>query len=424
MIVEEIQKPSWGTILSAMFLVAGTCIGGGMLALPVATGINGFIPSLVVMFICWVMMTLSGLFLLEVSLWMEEGVHVNTMTYRILGNFGRWISWILYLFICYASIVAYTAAGGTQISLAFNSLFNIPMSKEVGCILYIVTFGLVLYLGSQVVGRVNAVLFIAMVASYIALIGVGLDEVNLSYLTYTKWSGFFLAIPLMLASFSYQTMVPSLTPYLKRNAAALRCAVIGGTSITFLIYAIWQWMMLGIVPVEGPHGLAQALLDGEPATRFLNEHVHGPYIVAIAHFFAFFAVVTSFLGIALGLFDFLSDGLKIKKVGLGNLILGLLIVVPSLIFATQFERVFLVALDSSGGYGDTILNGLIPITMVWIGRYRMGYQNGFRLPGGKLLLAIIFLFFLGCLALEILVHTGYLSSVYEAYDLVEKRTDL
>lgn len=421
--MEESQKTSKGTILSAMFLVAGTCIGGGMLALPVATGINGFLPSLAVMFICWIMMTLTGLFLLEVSLWMEEGVHINTMTHRILGNAGRWISWALYLFICYASIVAYTAAGGMQISLAFEHLLNIPVSKTLGCAIFIITFGLILYLGSRIVGRVNAVLFIAMIASYIALIGTGLPEVNLRYLTYSNWSGFLLAIPLMLASFSYQTMVPSLTPYLKRNIVGLRWALVGGTTITFIIYALWQWMMLGIVPVEGKNGLAQALIDGEPATRFLHEHVKGLHVVSIVHFFAFFAVVTSFLGIALGLFDFLSDGLHIKKVGIGNLILGLLIVVPTLIFATQFERIFLVALDSSGGYGDTILNGLIPILMVWIGRYRMGYKNGFRLPGGKLLLSLTFLFFLFCLSLEILVHTGYLSSVYEAYDIVEKRTE-
>lgn len=395
-----------------------------MLALPVATGINGFLPSMVVMCICWIMMTITGLLLLEVSLWMEEGVHVDTMTHRILGNLGRVVSWVLYLFICYASIVAYTAAGGLQITIALEKLFNVSLSKEIGCTLYIIVFGLVLYLGNTVVGRVNAVLFIAMIVSYISLVGMAIPEVHISYLSYTKWSGFLLAIPLMLASFSYQTMVPSLTPYLKKNLTGLRWAVIGGTSITFLVYAIWQWMMLGIVPVEGGNGLAQALIDGEPATKFLNEHVQGQYVANIAHFFAFFAVVTSFLGIALGLFDFLSDGLKIKKVGWGNVILGLLIVVPTLIFATQFERIFLVALDSSGGYGDTILNGLIPMLMVWIGRYRLGYQNGFRVPGGKILLSAVFIFFLFCLIIEILVHAGYVSSVYEAYDLVEKRTDV
>lgn len=420
--MEEVEKPSKGTVLSAMFLVAGSSIGGGMLALPVATGINGFLPSLAVMFICWVMMTLTGLYLLEVSLWMKDEVHVNTMTHRILGNFGRWVSWILYLFICYASIVAYTAAGGLQISLALDSIFNISMNKELGCAIFVTVFGLVLYLGSRIVGRVNAVLFIAMITSYIALIGIGTSEINVKYLSYQNWNGFLLAIPLMLASFSYQTMVPSLTPYLKRNLQGLRWAVIGGTSITFLVYAIWQWMILGIVPVEGNHGLAQALIKGEPATHFINAHTN-KFVATTAHFFAFFAVVTSFLGIALGLFDFLSDGLKIKKIGMGNLILGLLIVIPTLFFATQFERIFLIALDSTGGYGDTILNGLIPIMMIWIGRYRMGYSSTFHV-GGKPLLVIVFLFFFFALVLEILVHAGMLSSIYEAYNLVEKRADV
>nr|NGY94770.1 Tyrosine-specific transport protein [Neochlamydia sp. AcF84] len=422
--MEKSLVPSKGTVLSAMFLVAGCCIGGGMLALPVATGVNGFIPSLVVMVICWIMMTITGLLLLEVSLWMEEGVHVDTMTHRLLGNMGRGISWILYLFICYASLVAYTAAGGHQLAIAFDSVFNLPLTKELGCTIYILTFGLVLYLGSAIVGRVNAILFMAMLASYVALISIGMPEVQVTYLKYSHWTGFLLAIPLMLASFSYQTMVPSLTPYLKKNLKSLRLAIIGGTSITFIVYALWQCMMLGIVPVEGTHGLAQALIDGKPATLFLNEHVHGKYVASIAHFFAFFAVVTSFLGIALGLFDFLSDGLKIKKIGIGNVILGILIIVPTLVFATQFERVFVVALDSSGGYGDTILNGFIPVLMVWIGRYSKGYPAYFRVPGGKLLLSLVFVFFLLCLLLEIFVHTGYLSSVYEAYELIEKRIDI
>ncbi|MFN4174810.1 MAG: aromatic amino acid transport family protein, partial [Parachlamydiaceae bacterium] len=90
------QRISFFTLLSAIFLVAGTCIGGGMLALPVATGLAGFFPSLVVMILSWLMMTLTALLLLEVSLWMEEGVHVITMSSRLLGPFGKAVSWVLY----------------------------------------------------------------------------------------------------------------------------------------------------------------------------------------------------------------------------------------------------------------------------------------------------------------------------------------
>lgn len=408
-----------GSILSAMFLVAGTCIGGGMLALPIATGISGFLPSLVVMLICWMAMTATALMLLEVSLWMEEGVHVITMTSRLLGIPGKVISWCLYLFICYASIVAYTAGGGHQIASTINNYFDIPLSKEAGCVVFILVFGAVVYLGSKIVGRVNAILFVALIAAYFALVGIGTSEIKPGFLLNQRWSTAWVALPLLLTSFSFQTMVPSLTPYLKKHVKSLRLAIVGGTFIAFLVYAIWQALILGIVPVEGPDGLIDALSRGEPATQFLRHHVEGRWVSNIAEYFAFFAIVTSFLGISLGLFDFLADGLHIKKEGFGQVALGLLIVVPTLICATMFERAFLLALDTSGGYGDTILNGIIPVLMVWIGRYRLGYKHAIQLPGGKAVLACVFVFFAFALGMEILAHTGYITSIYDIYEMMD-----
>lgn len=411
------QTLSRTNTFSAMFLVAGTCIGGGMLALPVATGISGFIPSLGIMALCWAAMTVTALFLVEVTLWFKEGAHVITMTQTILGPVGKIISWLLYLFICYASIVAYTAGGGIQIASAFQSFFHYPLSKEMGAFLFVAIFTLVIYCGSRFVGRVNTILFVAMIAAYIGLVFVGLEEIKPALLQFKRWGGSLIAVPFLLTAFSFQTMVPSLTPYLQQNAKALRWSIIGGTTIAFLIYAIWQAIILGIVPVEGPHGLAEALKKGEPATQFLKEHVQGSWICTVAEFFAFFAIATSFLGMTLGLFDFLSDGLSIKKEGWGKIFLSLLIGIPTLIFATQFERIFLVALETSGGFGDSILNGMIPLMMVWIGRYWMNLSGSFHMPGGKPLLIILFCFFTFTLILEILIQGQWISSPYEDFQI-------
>lgn len=408
-------SPSLATTISAMFLVAGTCTGGGMLALPLATGVTGFLPSLAIMLVCWLAMTATALMLIEVSLWMEEGAHIITMTSRLLGVPGKLISWFLYLFICYASLVGYTAGGGVQIAAVINAYSGWGVSNEIGSVLFLALFGSMIYLGTQIVGRINAILFVAMVLAYFALVGMGLDEVDNELLTHRQWSGSWLAVPLLLTTFSFQTMVPSLTPYLKRNGKALRLAIVGGTTITLIVYALWQWLILGIVPVEGQHGLAEALRLGVPPTQFVREHVNGIWIYQVAEFFAFFAIATSFLGIALGLFDFLSDGLKIPERGWGKLFLGALVAVPVLIFALKFERVFVVAMESSGGFGDSILNGLIPVMMVWIGRYRLGYAGSFRLWGGKPFLIAIFCFFLFALVLEFLIHFGIISSMYEMY---------
>lgn len=410
------NKPTIWTLLSAVFLVAGTCIGGGMLALPLATGLSGFLPSLVIMLISWLMMTLTALLLLEVSLWMEEGVHVITMTSRLLGPAGKVVSWLLYLFICYASLVAYTAGGGSQIAHSFNALFGWPLSREVGAFIFMVVFGAVIYLGAIIVGRVNMILFLAMCAAYFLLVGEGVSEINPEYLMHTRWSTSLIAFPLLLTSFSFQTMVPSLTPYLKRHAQSLKKAILYGTSLTLLVYVIWQALILGIIPVEGEKGLIEALKRGEPATVFLNEHVYGPRLAIIAEYFAFFALVTSFLGIALGLFDFLSDGLHIKEKGWGSVMLALLVAVPTLFFATYYERAFLVALDATGGFGDAILNGIIPCLMVWIGRYKMGYKGVTMVPGGKKALAVIFLFYFGLVIYVILMQLNVVTSIFNVHE--------
>lgn len=407
--VPDSKLPHFGRVLSALFLVAGTCIGGGMLALPVATGMSGFVPSLAMMLICWAAMTISALLLLEVSMWMEEGAHLITMASRILGAPGKMISWVLYLFICYASLVAYTAGGGMQIALVVNSYFDLGLSKELGSVIFILLFGGLFYLGNEIIGRVNTWLFIAMVLAYVLLVGIGIPEVKLELLSHNHWFGVWTAIPLLLTTFSFQTMVPSLTPYLKGNAKALRIAVVGGTLLTFLIYAIWQVLILGIVPVEGDNGLKAAFISGEHATQFLREHVNGQWVYVVAEYFAFFAIITSFLGIGFGLYDFLADGFKInKKKSKGKILLGLLMVIPTLICATYFDRIFLVALEATGGFGDTILNGIIPISMVWMGRYHLGLSlpGSFRVGGGKLTLVITCIFFVLAFLLAMAVQIG------------------
>ncbi|WP_228840662.1 amino acid permease [Candidatus Protochlamydia phocaeensis] len=407
-----------GQLLSAMFLVAGTCIGGGMLALPVATGISGFVPSTIMMVLCWLAMTASALLLLEVNLWMKEGAHVITMSSTILGPIGRIVSWVVYLFISYASIVAYTAAGGSLVANGAANLMGMEFSKEISCLLFIVCFGGIIYLGNRFVGRVNTILFVAMIAAYFALVGTGISEVKLEFLSHRKWTTSFLAIPLLLTTFSFQTMLPSLTPYLRRNVKALRWAIMGGTTITLIVYLLWQWLVLGIVPVHGPNSLLKALEVGEPITQFLREHVRSEWVSILAEYFAFFALVTSFLGMALGLMDFLSDGLKIKKTGKGKILLGLLIIIPTFIFAAYFERIFLLALDTSGGFGDSILNGIMPVLMVWVGRYYLHFPAENRVPGGKPLLLVVLAFFIFALVLEILIHSGFTCSIFEACQLI------
>ena len=400
-------------LLNATFLVAGTCIGGGMLALPVATAQTGFIPSTFMMFIAWLAMTCTSLCLIEVGFWMKkDDAHIISMTSNLLGPLGKWISWVLYLFICYASIIAYTAAGGHLMAKAITQLGAVTISNTAGCWLFILLAGPSLLFSHKLLGKINGYFFIAMVITYFFIIALALPKVEGNLLWRQDWTSAWIALPLLLTSFSIQTMVPSLHPFLQHHAPSLRIAVIAGTSIAFLIYLMWQCAVLGTVPVEGHQGLLAALEKGDAATHYLGIHVGSLWIEWTASAFAFLALVTSFFGMSLGLHDFLADGLKIPKVGKGRLLLAAIILAPTLVCAISYERIFLLALDSSGAFGDAILNGIIPVLMVWVGRYIIKKaKSQYVLPGKKSSLLTILFFYVAVVILAILMYSGCIPSM-------------
>lgn len=406
---ETLSKPvhiglQWVKIMNALFLVAGTCIGGGMLALPISSSVSGFWPSVFILFMSCVFMTITGLLFLEATLWMKADSHVISLSKELLNKFGQIVCWVVYLFIGYASLVAYTSGGGKEISFILTELFGFPLSETLGMIIFLFLFGGVAYIGYQFLGKVNTLLFIAMMMAYLAMLGIAPKEINFQLLERQNWnaSHLFFLTPLMLTTFSFPGIVPTIVPYLERDLKAIRIAIIGGTSLTFLVYFLWLLIVLGTVPHEGPLGLQEAFICDIPATKCLHYAIQNPWFSYIAQFFAFFALTTSFLGIALALFDFLSDGFKISRQGKGKFLLNFVIAVPTLFFVLYFQRTFITALELSGGIGDSIISGLIPVLMVWKGRYRLFKQSSYQVKGGKPLLVGVFLLSLSVLAYEIL----------------------
>ncbi|KAG6559714.1 Tyrosine-specific transport protein [Candidatus Rhabdochlamydia oedothoracis] len=381
---------SKGRLLSAAFLISGTCVGGGMLALPVETSQMGFFPSLLAMALTWVFMMISGLLLVEANLWMPKGAHIMTMASHLLGKMGKWLCVTLYLFMAYASLIAYNSGGAVILIRCIKIFFSTSMTYGSGCVLFGLLFGVLIYLGTKKISRINVLLMAGMILSYVGLVGFGFKEVSIHRLIQQQWSSLGMAFPLLLATFSYQMIIPTLTPYLHRDPKSLRFAILLGTTIPFCAYAIWQWIVLGSVPLVGSGGLQEAFAKGQSATEALYAIVSNSYFITLAESFAFFALVTSYLGIALGLFDFLKDGLKLQQWISHKLSIGALIVLPVIFFAAAFPNAFVLALEVSGGFGDALLSGIIPALMVWMGRYRKSLTSIYQVTGGKGLLVAIF----------------------------------
>ncbi len=386
---------SLGHVLGGTFLIAGTTIGVGMLALPIATGDAGFIPTISVYLLCWLFMLCTGLLLLEVCQWMPKDSNLITMAHKLLGPWGQAACWIVYLFLFITVMIAHVAGGGDVVA----EISGGSISGWLAATIYVLVFSPIIYLGTRSVDRLNLILMSGVVLSYFLFIFFSYDKVNFSMLKRADWSKAWLAIPILFTAFTYQVIIPTLMTYMDRNVKKVRLTILLGTSIPLVVYLIWELLILGIIPLEN---LKQASLLGQNAVRPLKEVVGNELIFNIGKSFAFFTMTTSYIALALAYFDFLADGLKIKKKGINKLILCVAVFAPPLFISITNPHIFLKALGYAGGYSCAILFGLFPPVMVWIGRYIKKYKGYERqLAGGKGMLILLITFILIELCIEI-----------------------
>ena len=300
---------STGHVLGGALLIAGTTIGVGMLALPVATGPGGFIPSVAIYLLCWLYMLCTGLLLLEVCTWMPKDSNLITMAHRLLGNVGKNICWVVYLFLFVTVMIAHVAGGGSVL----NELIGCSMPDWAAMVLYVVIFSPVVYMGAHSVDRLNLCLMAGVAVSYLLFIYVSVGHVNIELLKYSNWSKAWFALPVLFTAFTYQVIIPTLMNYMDRNVKKVRIAIICGTTIPLLVYLVWEFLILGIVPVEGPGGLIEAGKLGQNAVMPLKQFVGSANLFSIGKYFAFFTLTTSYIALALAFLDFLADGLKVQK---------------------------------------------------------------------------------------------------------------
>ncbi|MBA3958318.1 MAG: tyrosine transporter [Parachlamydiaceae bacterium] len=388
-------------ILGGILLVAGTTIGAGMLALPVSTGRAGFIPSILLFIACWLYMTFTAFLMLEVTLWMGEGANLVSMAKRTLGKTGELISWGTYLFLLYALTTAYVAGSGTLTANVIQTLTGFEIPHGLGSLPLILLFGFFVYKGTEYVDHVNRFLMLGLVTVYVVIVILLTPAVDPSKVQYSNSIQLWTAVSLVITSFGFHIIIPSLSTYLKHNVSALKITLLVGSVIPLIVYIIWEFLILGIVPVSGPLGLAQGYEEGIDGTLLLSRVIDRPIVIFLSQIFSFCAIVTSFLGVSLSLSDFLADGLRIQKTRIGKLGLYILTFIPPLVFTLIDPRAFFSALEYAGAFGVITLLGLLPALMVWRGRYYQGLSSTFQVPGGKIALVGVIAISLVVISLEI-----------------------
>ena len=400
-------------VIGGTLLVTGTCIGAGMLGIPVKTSPFGLIPSYMALIGVWFVMSFTALVFLEVSLLFPGDTNFISMANKTLGNSGKKVAWITYLLFLYSLMAAYTSGGTTLLADIFRikiTSLNLLLLFLCG---FVAPFAIVVYFGAKKVDFVNRVLIAGLAIAFFTIVFFGLraypHELNL----YGKNNKYILAVvPLLVTSFGFHLLIPTLKYYLKNNVKHLRLAIIFGSLIPLFIYSLWVYIAFSRVPVTGDNSLTQMLLRGNNPGELLAKAI-GDGLPAVSYgveFFTFFALTSSFIGVSLGLFDFFADGLQVRRTKIGRLKLAFLTFIPPAVFTVSYPQGFMLALGYAGVFAAVLLI-IYPALMAWFARYKKGLITTYTAPGGKLLLLLSIVFGVGVIMTEILSKIGYFATV-------------
>lgn len=392
--------------LGSILLIGGTSIGAGMLALPVTTAMYGFFPSILLFVLCWLCMMTTGLLMLEVNLWLKPGSNIISMAQQTLGVSGRIVAWATYILLFYSLMAAYVSGMGDLVNKAVSTTFHFNISTGTGSLLLIILVGSAVYFGMHWVDYLNRAFFFGKFITYVAVVIAVSPFVSMPQLTPTHFNGAWLALPVIITSFGFQNTIPGLRVYLNDDVKKLRLAILIGSTIPLFIYILWEFVIIGVVPVEGKEGLLAILASGQPATGLgasLEHILQNNWILNLFKAFTLCAIVTSFVGVSFSLYDFLIDSFSIKRDKKGRTLALVMTFLPPLIFAFVYPDGFIFALGYAGIF-VAILLGILPALMSWSGRHWKKIATGYRPAINRFMLVLIILFSLVILFSQVVTH--------------------
>jgi tyrosine-specific transport protein len=295
--------------LGAIFLVAGTTIGSGMIALPMVLAPLGIIPSFLLLLMIWGVVYHSALVNVELNLQTGQGSNLSSLGRHYSGPLASTLGLMSFKLLTYALLSVYIY-GGTSIlqKLLFN-LTGKDYSTPLITTLYTLAVMLILLSSVRRIDHINRILFTGLLV-VVAILIIGLStSINFNHLPLTtpKVSSIFSwrqALPVVFTSFGFHIIFQALVRYCHMNKDMLKKAFFWGSLIPTVIYFFWTTSVLSIIYHSNPGFYAKLLenkVDVGDMIQQLSLISQWPAIQALSWWISILAILTSVIGVGLGL---------------------------------------------------------------------------------------------------------------------------
>ena len=254
------------SVVGATALVAGTTVGAGILALPAKTIEAGFGPASLALLGSWAYMAVSALLIAEVNVntlcaLEKSSVSMSSMAGETVGEAGSVLASLAYAFIHYALLIAYMLEGGKLLAELVPVLGAVPFVSPT-LVFAALGGGLLLVSTEGATEKANNALFAGVIATLSAS-PRSASQISPEYLAHAEPAAALPALPVMVLSFTFHNVVPTIAYQLGCDLAKIRTAILAGSAIPLAMFVAGNGVVLGSVPYEAA---SAAIAAGEVST--------------------------------------------------------------------------------------------------------------------------------------------------------------
>ncbi|EAQ54117.1 amino acid permease [Vibrio sp. 10N.222.54.F12] len=375
-------------MMGSSLIIAGTALGAGMLAIPMVLAQFGLLYGTLLMVLICFGTTYAALLLLEATIKAGGGLGLNSIARKTLGKQGQLITnGLLYaLLICL--LMAYILGAGDLLSKLLSN-FGVELTATTSQVVFTLLAGAVVASGTGVIDKLNRALFFVMLASLFAtmvFLAPSMTQENLMQVTSHDHVDLIKTSAILFTSFGFMVVIPTLVSYNhEATDKQLRNMVIVGSLIPLVCYLCWLFAVVGNLSEEQFRSFKNV------SDLMAAFEAQSPWVGNVLSTFTGLALLTSFFGVAMSLFNQNRDMFN-QNTAVTYCISFILPLAGSLLAADKFLQVLNYA-----GIILVFLAVFVPLVMVHKQRFMKVAEDRYSAEGGRPMMLFSLLF--GCFLL-------------------------
>ena len=350
---------SFSRNIGAVMLIAGTAIGSGMLALPIALAKLGILQSIILMFLVAIFTYYSALINLELNLQVKshKALSLGGLSRHFSGRFVEMIGSLSVKILSFALLSVFIYGGASVFGRLIYNLSGNEFNFENIALIYSVGSILILTIPIKMIDYFNRILFILLLVAIGVIVFTlssilssnNIPEMNM-ILNINHWSA---VLPIIFTSFGFQGSIPAIIDYCGKDAKSLKRVFFVGSFLPAVIYLFWTITIL-LIMYQYNNDFYFEMLENEVEVSDLIEE-----LVSISSWkttrlicwcISVLAILTSVTGVGIGLIlSFKSQfGDLSKKKNVNQFIYAIIAILPSYFIAIQIPNAFIMVLGFAG----------------------------------------------------------------------------